>query len=884
MIGSTLSHYSIVEKLGQGGMGEVYKAQDTNLKRTVALKVLPAASLASEDDRARFFREAQAAAQLTHPNICHVYQIDVAAPVGTDDTRGTRGEERPFIAMEFVDGETLGARIAKGPLKLEQAIQIAVQMARALGTAHEAGIVHRDMKSANVMLTAKDDQVKVLDFGLAKTAQSTKLTKMGSTLGTTAYMSPEQARGEEVDLRTDLWSLGVVLYEMIAGRVPFAAEYDQVVLYSIMNEEPEPLTALRTGVPQGLEWIINKCLSKDPGRRYQSAAELVVDLETVDLTSQGISRISTVSTKRPTPKRPVDQRPMGLVAILIAAALVLGGLTGWLLGSSTPAARLVRHVSVSFDELHDLQHPSLSPEGRYLAFTARGEAVDRVLYLYDFATGITRPLTAPGDVRLSAFSPDGRWLAFESGPIGISRVRVPDGSPVRVLEFGTNPVWLNASTLALTHERWVSSVDIQTGVVSVLVDTSALEPRQSVATPYPIPGTDHLLVTVDHPSRAYEMGVLDVNTGGISLLGATGYAPRFVPSDHIIYVSAELGGGYAGPVILQPFNRDLKSLTGPGTPILGARGFWEYSVSADGSLLATDALTLTDGNTGYSLFWVDTVGAIGAPLNLSPRMYDELDISPDGKWVATNAEEVEPFPAIWVAPLDAPERALPLNIEGLLYRLRWAPDSRQLLYATFDKGSARSWRRPADGSTPPVLETEGIVTDITSDGRLRAVIVNGPDNNDLFVEEVDTGIRHPVDTSASTVHNAKFSPDGDYLVHEVVKDNSWEIWVRSVEGQGSWRIAIDRGTPAWAPDGRSLYLRDNTNLYRVDLDFSSGIRTTGPGDRLYTGLPSFNYAVHPITGRVLVTAPLSTGTGDVKSRIDLILNWSESLGLGTSAD
>jgi Tol biopolymer transport system component len=162
-----------------------------------------------------------------------------------------------------------------------------------------------------------------------------------------------------------------------------------------------------------------------------------------------------------------------------------------------------------------------------------------------------------------------------------------------------------------------------------------------------------------------------------------------------------------------------------------------------------------------------------------------------------------------------------------------------------------------------VLETEGIVTDITSDGRLRAVIVNGPDNNDLFVEEVDTGIRHPVDTSASTVYNAKFSPDGDYLVHEVVKDNFWEIWVRSVKGQGSWRIAIDRGTPAWAPDGRSLYLRDNTNLYRVDLDFSSGIRTTG---------------------RVLVTAPLSTGTGDVKSRIDLILNWSESLGLGTSAD
>jgi Tol biopolymer transport system component len=785
--------------------------------------------------------------------------------------------------MEFVDGETLATRVAKGPLKLDQAIRIAAQIARALGTAHEAGIVHRDMKSANVMLTAKDDEVKVLDFGLAKTAQSTKLTKMGSTLGTMAYMSPEQARGEEVNLRTDLWSLGVVLYEMIAGRVPFAADYDQVVLYSIMNEEPDPLTSVRTGVPQGLEWIVNKCLSKDPGRRYQSAAELVVDLETVDLTSPGLSRVSTTSTKRPTPHRAVNHRPRVLTAIFIAAALALGILAGWLMGYSPPAERLVQHVSVSFDELQDLQHPSLSPGGQYIAFTARDERVERVLYLYDFSTGITRPLTEPGDVRLSAFSPDGRWLAFEEGAVGISRVRVPDGSPVRVLEFGANPVWLDGSTVLLTHDRWISSVDIRTGSVSVLVDTSSLAPRQSVETPYPIPGTDHLLVTVDEPSRSYELGVLDLSNGSVSLLGATGYAPRFVPSGHIIYVSTAQGRGYAGTVLLQPFNPSLQTLTGPGTPILGSRGFWEYSVTADGSLLSTDALTMTDETEGYSLFWADTVGESGRLLNLSPRTYDEIDISPDGRWVATNAEEREPFPAIWVAPLDAPERALPLNIEGILLRLTWGPDSRHLHYATFAKSSIRSWRRPADGSAPPVLETEGMITDVTSDGRLRAIIVGGLDDNDLFIEEVDTETRRPVDTSASLVYHARFSPDDQYLAHEVVTENFWEIWVRSVQGRGSWRIAIHRGTPAWAPDGRSLYLRDNTNLYKVDLDMSSGIRTTGAEEHLYAGSPNFNYAVHPLTGRVLIAAPSTARPGDERNRIDLILNWSRSLGLEASA-
>jgi serine/threonine protein kinase len=224
--GTIISHYRVVGQLGQGGMGIVYKAEDTKLDRTVALKLLPPHALASEDDRARFYREARAAAALNHPNIAHVYEIDES------DVEGEG--KRPFIAMEYIDGESLAERIAKGPLPLQDAISIAAQVADGLKAAHEKDIVHRDVKSGNIMLTSAGVP-KILDFGLAKTAASTKLTQMGSTLGTVAYMSPEQARGEEVDRRSDVWSLGVILYEMVSGRMPFLGDYEQATIYGILN-------------------------------------------------------------------------------------------------------------------------------------------------------------------------------------------------------------------------------------------------------------------------------------------------------------------------------------------------------------------------------------------------------------------------------------------------------------------------------------------------------------------------------------------------------------------------------------------------------------------------------------------------------------------------
>ena len=266
MIGKTISHYKILEKLGEGGMGVVYKAEDTKLKRTVALKFLPPELTRDSEAKERFIQEAQAASSLDHPNICNVHEI------------GETGEEQMFIAMACYEGETLKKRIERGPLKVEEAVEIAIHVSQGLGRAHEAGIVHRDIKPANIMITNRGD-VKIVDFGLAKLAGQAMLTKSGSTVGTVAYMSPEQVQGGEVDRRTDIWSLGVVLYEMLTGRLPFKGEHEAALLYSIVNEQQESLSQARPDAPALVSSIIERTLQKDRALRYQTAEELISDLK-----------------------------------------------------------------------------------------------------------------------------------------------------------------------------------------------------------------------------------------------------------------------------------------------------------------------------------------------------------------------------------------------------------------------------------------------------------------------------------------------------------------------------------------------------------------------------------------------------------------------------
>ena len=303
--------YNIIEELGRGGMGVVYKADDKKLRRTVALKFLPPELTHIPEVKERFMREAQAAAALDHPNICTVYEFDEA-------------EETTFISMAYVEGQSLKKKIESGPLELEEALRITTQVAEGLQEAHKKGIVHRDIKSANIMVTEKG-QAKIMDFGLARTTEGTLLTKEGTTMGTIAYMSPEQARGEKVDQRTDIWSLGVVLYEMFCGQLPFKGDHEQTVLYSILNKKPKPVTDLKADIPVSIEQVVSKALEKDPDKRYQQIDDLLDDLKSISagIVPEEIKMRLRKSKLRKRKRAILYAGAAGLIIILVVLGLTL---------------------------------------------------------------------------------------------------------------------------------------------------------------------------------------------------------------------------------------------------------------------------------------------------------------------------------------------------------------------------------------------------------------------------------------------------------------------------------------------------------------------------------------------------------------------------------
>ena len=372
------------------------KAQDTKLGRPVALKFLAPHLLRDEEGLKRFHREAKAAAKLDHPNICTVYEIDEV-------------DGKTFIVMAFLEGLPLSKKIADGPLKLNEALSVAGQIAEGLEAAHENGVVHRDIKPDNIMLLkGSRGLVKIMDFGLAQLAGGSKFTREGTTLGTMAYMSPEQAQGAEVDRRSDIWSFGVVLYEMVSGQTPFRGDFDQAVVYSIVNEAPEPLTAVRTGVPKQLEDIVNKALSKKPEERHQHADDLVADLRRLQKEREfGQSRSAV-----PVPKR----SRTGLYAAVTAVIAAALGLAAWL-GVWGPTGREpqapLRAVPLTSDPGRE-RHPTFSPDGNQVAFAWDGETRDNTdIYVKLVAGG--RPLrltTNPAVDSHPAWSPDDTQIAF----------------------------------------------------------------------------------------------------------------------------------------------------------------------------------------------------------------------------------------------------------------------------------------------------------------------------------------------------------------------------------------------------------------------------------------------------------------------------------------
>jgi serine/threonine-protein kinase len=580
MIGKTILHYKVLEKLGEGGMGVVYKAEDTKLKREVALKFLPTNALQGTAEKERFTREAQAAASLNHTNIAHIYAIEEL-------------DDQIFIAMEFIKGQSL-LDMVTSPLLLNDAINYTNQIASGLQAAHEKGVIHRDIKSANVMVTEKG-VVKIMDFGLAKLADRSMMTKEGATLGTAAYMSPEQSRGEKVDHRSDIWSLGVILYEMICGQLPFKGEYEQAVIYSIQNEEPESLTALRTAVPMALDGIIAKALAKDPDTRYQHVDEMPVDLKTIKASPSGISRVSTttgVAAGAPPTARWRQWMLFVLIGLMVGA--LLDRVTVWFLMNSTPSTRgpLARFVVTlpSREQLVGVigSEVALSPDGMHFAYVGVGVEGTQ-LFLRAMDQLDARPILGTEGARSPFFSPDGQWVGFFTER-RLRKVSLAGGPPLTIAEAsGTarGASWGSNDIIVFNpiEGSGLTRVSAAGGVPELVTTPNVMDGEVDHRFPEILPGGNAVVFTIWTGSiEDAHIGVLSLKTGEVKRLLLEGTSPRYAPTGHLLYGRAD------GLLLAVPFDLVRLEVIGPVAAILEdimveAGGDANFTISRNGSLL-----------------------------------------------------------------------------------------------------------------------------------------------------------------------------------------------------------------------------------------------------------------------------------------------------------
>ena len=755
MIGQTVSHYRITDKLGEGGMGVVYKAEDTSLDRPVALKFLAPHLVSDQEIRKRFEREAKAAAALNHPNVCTVHEIDEA-------------EGKTFIAMALIEGESLDKKIELGPLKLEEALDIARQIAKGLEAAHKKGVFHRDIKPQNIMV-GEDGHVTIMDFGLAQLAQASRLTRTDETMGTTAYMSPEQTHGSGTDHRTDIWSLGVVLYEMVTGQQPFKGHYDKAVMYSITNEQPEPITALRTGVPMELELLVNKCLAKESDRRYQSTADMVVDLESL--------------------RKKLESAKSTILRAQAASQTVITQPTATEEFSPGPLARyrVIEDIEEADDsikylaedtELHRSVAIRILPQSSAQQMERR-QRRKQTLVLGAGALGVflalifaSFPLFSPAPVAETplrrfaigppvsviwevwgggmfdnslAISPNARHIAFvEGGGQGRLWVQDLDQQQPRAIE-GTegarSPFWSPDSTfIGLAAGGDLKKVSVQGGLASPVCELPAVHFHGGTWSP----GGEVIVFSSGPAAEPHSLYQVPARGGTPGLLlasedldqaseGAARYPAwsHFLPSEAGARVLVfTFGTESEQTMVVQDLETGQRELLGPGAaPVYSNSGHLLYATSptsndlwalpfsletlratgeafpvSENSRYATvatdETLVYLDifGSSGQQqLVWVDRAGKKVAEIGQPQDGIFAAALSPDGRWVAVAVLEVS-NPDVWVWDLARGVSTRLSSAPEWDARPVWSPVGDEVAFLSLRAGNPDIYLRRADGS------------------------------------------------------------------------------------------------------------------------------------------------------------------------------------------
>jgi len=905
--GQRLGNYQVVARLGAGGMGEVYRARDLKLGRDVAIKVLPERFTADPDRLMRFKREARVLAALNHPRVAAIYELEEV-------------HDSFFLVLELVEGETLEHRIARGPLRIDHAIAIALQIGEALEAAHARGIVHRDLKPANVMLqrsavldAGSSDEtlaqrqppdsvgVKVLDFGLAKAttslAESPTVTAEGTAhpviMGTTAYMSPEQARGRSVDARTDIWSFGVVIYEMVAGRVPFAAGEAHAVLYSIIHTPHEPLTSLRTDVPTELDRIVGKALAKDAGDRYQHVDDLLVDLRTL------LRRLDAPLSGAGTPhvlRTAGGWRRNTAIAFVALLVLLLGAASAalWLRNRTVTEERPVRRFSMQLGNVR----PVVSPDGRHIAYRRDG-----TLWIRDLDSETPREIPggkASGEYYSDTayyltWSPDSRDLAFPAEG-ELRRVStVQGGSAKTICEFpsgrGTGRkiaglAWSgDGRTIVFSrYDAGIYEVPADGGSPTLLWkeahadDLILLDTPQGRAVVYATlneaaAATAHSLIVRTPDGQRREIAPLDTNW------------PELVysPSGHILFRKASIETPSIWAVPISP------TLHSEGEPFLVERTGLGMSIAAEGTFVYLDF----GRSLGQVLAWRDRSGRVLTQAKEGHETIRNFSLSPAGNRAVANAVDGG-SQGLWLYDLSRFTRTRfdpgseAENSRRVLGGY-WLEDN-QVYYTVLVPPAAYQLRAaPVDGfGAPRTLSFhEGlkVVTDRTKDGRY-LIVSHRPDSTrptGIWLLRTtaanEAGERIDFSRNSQAEMYGTLSPDERYLAYTSDISGRVEVYVRPFpEGPGRWQISSDGGGgPVWGPAGNELFFATATELMRVRVSTTGPFSVHLPAESVFTHAPLLvleapapRYAVSPDGKRFLTVEHKSEFSDPV---VRVVENW-----------
>lgn len=823
MIGSTISHYKILDMLGEGGMGEVYRAHDSQLGREVAIKVLPEVFTQDEERLARFEREARMLAALDHVNIASIY--------GLEEVDGKR-----FLVMQLAEGETLQERIARGPVPAQEALKIALQIAEALETAHAKGIIHRDLKPANVMV---DDQgqVKVLDFGLAKALEgdptasgshpslmesptlTAQMTGHGVLLGTAAYMSPEQARGEAADKRADLWAFGVVLWEMLTGHQLFVGNTLSDTLAGVLRDEPK-LEALPHETPAAARRLVRRCLEKDVHERLSDAATARLELEDAlagrgDLEGEALA--ATTATT-PTWQRILPWALLAASALALVAVLVTGGAP-----EVSPQRPIRLNAELSVDPLFVRLGSSvvLSPDGSRIAYVSEGENEVDTLYL--------RSLDQLDPVEIASgptgsqpyhpfFSPDGQWLGFTT-PGELKKVPVTGGTPMTLCEVerSRGATWTadDIVVFAPSGSSPLHKVSATGGESQPLTTFDEERGDNTHRWPHTLPDGKWVIYSLGYQGLSSAdqaiVAAANVETGESKTLIEGGYYAQYVPTGHLVFMRD-------ATLFAVTFDPEKVELTGSPAPIVQGivtntgGGGAQYSFSNDGTLAYIGGVMEIPT---YPVAWVDREGATSTLWDTAAS-YGAPALSPDGKRLALSVLREDNWD-VWVYDLEREVATRLTFYDGYDADQFWSHDGQYLFFSSDRDGDVRPYRKRADGSGEAERLSEGEVRfyplSVSPDGRW-AIGESESDNIDIVILDLETqGDPEPWLATEFMDRDPQFSPDGRWVAYSSNESGIYEIYVRPfpppvVAGRSRMVAGVFHGGREIAPSSSIAPTRD----------------------------------------------------------------------------